>query len=140
MNRAWLGILDRGTSISKGRRREAWKSWVHQGTAAGLVSLEEGSAEWAEGRLESRAGGIMEGFVCFTEIFGLHPGGCQGAAGGFETEMEPAQVCIFDIKISLAGTRGIGWWVGGRGSGSRKGIYEILRVPGESKKKGQGRR
>lgn len=44
----------------------------------------------------------MVGFVCFTEMFGLHPEDCQGAVEGFETGVEPDQVCIFDIKISLA--------------------------------------
>lgn len=52
--------------------------------------------------------------VCFTEMFGLHPGDCQGAVEGIETGMEPDQVCIFDMKISLAAAQGVGWWIGGR--------------------------
>lgn len=46
--------------------------------------------------------------VRFTDMFGLNPEDCQGAIEGFEIEVEPDQVCIFDIKVSLAAVSGIG--------------------------------
>lgn len=39
------------------------------------------------------------GIVCFTKMFGLNPEDGPGAVEGFEIEVEPDQVCIFDIKL-----------------------------------------
>lgn len=54
----------------------------------------DGKAGWRAGK-----GRITVGIVCFTKMFGLNPEDGPGAVEGFEIEVEPDQVCIFDTKL-----------------------------------------